>query len=68
MRDAGGIIIVDFIDMNNEGHRSRVLDTLEGCFKDDRTQYHILGWTKLGLLEMTRKRMRNENEVVIVPQ
>ncbi|MNJ73279.1 Ribonuclease E [compost metagenome] len=68
LRDAGGIIIVDFIDMNNEGHRSRVLDTLESCFRDDRTQYHILGWTKLGLLEMTRKRMRNENEVVIGSQ
>lgn len=68
LRDAGGIIIVDFIDMNNDEHRSGVLDTLESSFRDDRTQYHILGWTKLGLLEMTRKRMRNENEVVISSQ
>ncbi|MNO12631.1 Ribonuclease G [compost metagenome] len=65
LRDTGGIIIVDFIDMNRETHRSAVLNALEHAFKGDRTQYHILGWTKLGLLEMTRKRVRNETVVDI---
>ncbi|MNZ65668.1 Ribonuclease G [compost metagenome] len=65
LRDTGGIIIVDFIDMNSEEHRAGVLDTLEKSFKGDRTQHHILGWTKLGLLEMTRKRIRNENVVTV---
>ncbi|WP_410771838.1 Rne/Rng family ribonuclease [Fontibacillus sp. BL9] len=60
LRDTGGIIIVDFIDMSSEDHRAAVLDMLENSLTGDRTQHHILGWTKLGLLEMTRKRMREQ--------
>ncbi|MBQ4900561.1 Rne/Rng family ribonuclease [Paenibacillus sp. Marseille-P2973] len=60
LRDTGGIIIVDFIDMSSEHHRTAVCDTLEASLNGDRTQHHILGWTKLGLLEMTRKRMREQ--------
>lgn len=60
LRDTGGIIIVDFIDMNSEDHRITVCDMLEKSLTGDRTQHHILGWTKLGLLEMTRKRMREQ--------
>ncbi len=60
LRDTGGIIIVDFIDMSSDDHRSAVCDTLEASLNGDRTQHHILGWTKLGLLEMTRKRMREQ--------
>ncbi|RCX19873.1 ribonuclease G [Fontibacillus phaseoli] len=60
LRDTGGIIIVDFIDMSSEDHRAAVLDMLENYLTGDRTQHHILGWTKLGLLEMTRKRMREQ--------
>lgn len=60
LRDTGGIIIVDFIDMSSEQHRTAVCDTLEASLNGDRTQHHILGWTKLGLLEMTRKRMREQ--------
>lgn len=58
LRDTGGIIIIDFIDMELEEHRNQVLSTLQSCMRADRTQHHILGWTKLGLLEMTRKKMR----------
>jgi ribonuclease G len=61
LRDTGGIIIIDFIDMDREEHQNAVLDMLESSFDGDRTQHHILGWTKLGLLEMTRKRVREEN-------
>lgn len=58
LRDTGGIIIIDFIDMNREEHRDAVCEMLERSMQGDRTQHHILGWTKLGLLEMTRKRIR----------
>jgi ribonuclease G len=64
LRDTGGIIIVDFIDMDSDEHRSAVCERLEQAMSGDRTQHHILGWTKLGLLEMTRKRMREENTVI----
>ncbi|MMZ69831.1 Ribonuclease E [compost metagenome] len=62
LRDTGGIIIVDFIDMSSESHRTAVLDMLEKSMNGDRTQHHILGWTKLGLLEMTRKRIREQSQ------
>lgn len=62
LRDIGGIIIIDFIDMESEQHRDAVLDTLSHAMSQDRTQHHILGWTRLGLVEMTRKRMR---EIII---
>ncbi|MNJ47484.1 Ribonuclease G [compost metagenome] len=60
LRDTGGIIIIDFIDMDRDEHRDAVLDKLHSCMQGDRTQHHILGWTRLGLLEMTRKRLREE--------
>ncbi|GGA36622.1 Rne/Rng family ribonuclease [Paenibacillus physcomitrellae] len=62
VRDIGGIIIIDFIDMELEEHRNEVLARLHTCMRSDRTQHHILGWTKLGLLEMTRKKMRENTE------
>lgn len=58
LRDIGGIIIVDFIDMELEAHRVKVLEILEQAVKRDRTKCIVLGWTKLGLLEMTRKKVR----------
>ncbi|MDS1029411.1 Rne/Rng family ribonuclease [Bacillota bacterium LX-D] len=60
LRDIGGIVIIDFIDMSNEGHRSLVLETLEKELKKDRTKTHILGLTQLGLVELTRKKVRQE--------
>jgi len=57
LRDLAGIIIIDFIDMADESHRRRVLDALEGAVRTDRTKVHIIGITKLGLVEITRKRV-----------
>ncbi len=57
LRDLGGIIVVDFIDMEEEAHRQQVLDALEQAVKRDRTKVHVLGMTKLNLVEMTRKRV-----------
>lgn len=61
LRDTGGIIIIDFIDMQQEAHRRMVTDALERVLVKDRTKTHILGWTRLGLLEMTRKKARHES-------
>lgn len=57
LRDIGGIIIIDFIDMDKEAHRQAVLDAFNAALKSDKTRSHILGFTNLGLLEMTRKKV-----------
>jgi ribonuclease G len=58
LRNIGGIIIVDFIDMAEESHRQEVLQALETEIKRDKTKTNILGITQLGLVEMTRKKVR----------
>ncbi|MFC5529275.1 Rne/Rng family ribonuclease [Cohnella yongneupensis] len=58
VRDVGGIIIVDFIDMETEEHRHQVVHLLETTIKRDRTKCQVVGWTRLGLLEITRKKAR----------
>ncbi|WP_027085326.1 Rne/Rng family ribonuclease [Cohnella panacarvi] len=58
VRDVGGIIIVDFIDMETEEHRHQVVQLLESTMKRDRTKCQVVGWTRLGLLEITRKKAR----------
>lgn len=58
LRDIGGMIIVDFIDMAEERHRKLVTDKLEACMKKDRTKVQVVGWTRLGLVEITRKKVR----------
>lgn len=58
LRNLGGIIIVDFIDMNREEHWKKVLDKLETETKKDKTKTNILGTTQLGLVEITRKKVR----------
>lgn len=64
LRDAGGIIIVDFIDMEQEKHRQEVVDRLEAGMSKDRTKSHVVGWTKLGLLELTRKKVRDDTAML----
>ncbi|MGE5676139.1 MAG: Rne/Rng family ribonuclease [Mycobacterium leprae] len=58
LRDIGGIIIIDFIDMEILEHRQKVIKTLEDELKRDRTRANVLGLTQLGLVEMTRKKSR----------
>jgi ribonuclease G len=57
LRNIGGIIIVDFIDMLKEDHRQAVLQALEMEIKKDKTKINIFGLTQLGLVEMTRKKV-----------
>jgi ribonuclease G len=56
LRNIGGIIILDFIDMQDESHRQQVLQTLQQCLEQDPVKTNISGITELGLVEMTRKR------------
>ena len=58
LRNLGGIIVLDFIDMQSEEHRAAVLDELKRALARDRTRMTVNGFTALGLVEMTRKRTR----------
>ncbi len=58
LRNLGGIIIVDFIDMMNIEHRDAVLGEFKKALARDRTRMTVSGFTQLGLVEMTRKRTR----------
>jgi Rne/Rng family ribonuclease len=59
LRDLGGIIVIDFIDMDKESHRREVLNILKKALTGDRAKYDILGISKFGLVEMTRERIHN---------
>jgi len=58
LRNLGGIIIIDFIDMDNEVHREAVLVEFKKALTPDRTRVTVNGFSQLGLVEMTRKRTR----------
>ena len=62
LRDIGGIIIIDYIDMHNDENKNEILNILTQELKKDRTKSQILGFTKLNLLEMTRKNMCNNDD------
>ena len=65
LRNLGGIIIIDFIDMESAEHRSAVLAELNKALELDRTRINVNGFTGLGLVEMTRKRTRESLEHVL---
>lgn len=65
LRNLGGIIIVDFIDMNNKDHQRRVLTSLEHAMSKDNVKFSISGFSALGLVEMTRKRTRESLEHIL---
>lgn len=56
LRNLSGIILVDFIDMDTEAERQIVLEKMEEALQDDRVKNVVHGFTRLGILEMTRKR------------
>ncbi len=58
LRNLGGIVILDFIDMENEDHKAAVLNELKRALARDRTKVSVSGFSALGLVEMTRKRTR----------
>ena len=65
LRNLGGIIIIDFIDMQTDEHRNRVIESLEEALSKDRVKTNVNGFTQLGLVEMTRKRTRESLEHVL---
>lgn len=58
LRDLGGIILVDFIDMKEEDHKRKVEEALAEGVHPDRTRTHLVGWTRLQLYELTRQQSR----------
>ena len=65
LRDMGGIIIVDFIDMHEAKHRKELFDVLVEAMSHDRAKHNILPATKFGLIQITRQRVRPETEVQV---
>jgi ribonuclease G len=58
LRDMGGIIIIDFIDMEKRANQEKVFKALKEAFVKDRSKTHILPMSEMGLIQMTRKRVR----------
>jgi len=65
LRDIGGIIVVDFIDMDKEEYKQAIIAALEESLKKDRTKTNVLGFTELGLVEITRKKARQNLESML---
>ncbi|WP_243643911.1 Rne/Rng family ribonuclease [Paenibacillus pinisoli] len=59
VRDVGGIVIIDFIDMQQEDSKSKILNKMTEEARRDGTKCTIVGWTRLGLMELTRKKARD---------
>jgi len=63
LRDMGGIIVVDFIDMHDGENRKKLYNTLKDEMSDDRAKHKILPPTKFGLVQITRQRVRPELDI-----
>lgn len=66
LRDMGGIIVVDFIDMNTNENKQKLFDKMKEEMKVDRTKHNILPLTKFGLMQITRQRVRPEMNIQTV--
>ncbi len=58
LRDNGGIVLIDFIDMKNEKDKRYIIETIETQFQKDKTSTKIIGFTALGILQLTRKKTK----------
>ncbi len=63
LRDMGGIIVVDFIDMNSNDHKQMVYERMKEMMARDKTKHHILPLSKFGLMQITRQRVRPEMHI-----
>ena len=63
LRDMGGIIVVDFIDMHSQDHKQKVFDRMRDAMEADRTKHSILPLSKFGLMQITRQRVRPEMHI-----
>ena len=62
LRDIGGIIIIDYIDMLRNGDKEKIEKLLKECLKEDRAKTQVEGFTKLDLMELTRKHICSHNQ------
>ncbi|MFW6218657.1 MAG: Rne/Rng family ribonuclease [Bacteroidota bacterium] len=65
LRDMGGIIVVDFIDMHDQGHKQAVYDKMRELMAKDRAKHNILPLSRFGLMQITRQRVRPEMNIDI---
>jgi ribonuclease G len=63
LRDMGGIIVVDFIDMQNPENKNKVFERMRSVMEEDRTKHSILPLSKFGLMQITRQRVRPEMHI-----
>ena len=65
IRNIGGIVIIDFIDMDDPEDKQKLLDELNERMKEDRVRITVMGMTQLGLVELTRKKVGHDLSSVI---
>lgn len=63
LRDMGGIVIVDFIDMDNQDHKNGLYKYMTEIMQDDRAKHNVLPLTKFGLMQITRQRIRPVTQI-----
>ena len=63
LRDMGGIVIIDFIDMDDSGHRLQLYKYMQELMEGDRAKHTVLPLTKFGLMQITRQRVRPATEI-----
>jgi ribonuclease G len=63
LRDMGGIIVIDFIDMHSQDNKNKVFERMKQVMEDDRTKHSILPLSKFGLMQITRQRVRPEMDI-----
>lgn len=68
LRNIGGIVVVDFIDMQSEEHRNAVIAELEKELQKDKTKCNVVGMSALGLVQFTRKKEKKDNLSLITKQ
>lgn len=68
LRNLAGIIIIDFIDMVSDEERAKVIEKLAKEFERDKTKVNILGFTSLGLLELTRKKVKQSLQELLLTE
>lgn len=66
LRDIGGIIIVDFIDMDDQGHQNELYNKMRQLMSRDRAKHNVLPLSKFGLMQITRQRVRPAVEVEVM--
>ncbi|HEY8462628.1 MAG TPA: Rne/Rng family ribonuclease [Bacillota bacterium] len=68
LRNLAGIIVIDFIDMVSDEERAKVIEKLTKEFERDKTKVNILGFTSLGLLELTRKKVKQSLQEILLTE